>query len=261
MQFFINDSCDPSGTGEGQIFLGSATTTTDGTGNANINASFATSVALGKVVTATATDPANNTSAFSNCRPLSVFNISGRVLDVLGNGLSGITVTISGTANGQTVTDGSGNYTFTSLLGGGSYLLTPSDSNYSFSPTNQMFDPLDVNRIANFVGTLTLVSISGKIVDSNDVTMNNVTVSLTKNGAPAGTTQTNVLGDYSFGNLAAGANYVVTPSGSFNPASQTLGNLTTNATANFKAAPSIPPQCNAVSARVTRARSLATWRH
>ena len=40
---------------------------------------------------------------------------------------------------------------------------------------------------------------------------------------------------------------MVTPAGSFTPSSQTFSNLTANATANFKAAPSIPPQCNTAS--------------
>ena len=70
---------------------------------------------------------------------------------------------------------------------------------------------------------------------------------MTKNGVAAGTTQTDGLGNYSFGNLAVGANYVVTPTGSFTPSSQTFSNLTTNATANFKAAPSIPSQCSTAS--------------
>ncbi len=85
------------------------------------------------------------------------------------------------------------------------------------------------------------MSITGTVTDANNVGINNVSLALTKNGAAAGTAQTNVLGNYSFGNLAAGANYVVTPAGSFTPSSQTLNNLAVNATANFKAAPSIPP--------------------
>jgi hypothetical protein len=59
--------------------------------------------------------------------------------------------------------------------------------------------------------------------------------------------QTNAQGDYSFGNLAAGATYAVTPTGSFTPSSQTFSNLTTNATANFKATPGIPSQCSTAS--------------
>jgi len=84
LQFFANDACDSSGSGEGQIFLGGSTTTTDANGNAVFTASVGTGISLSQLVTATATDPANNTSPFSICRALSLFNITGRVADVSG---------------------------------------------------------------------------------------------------------------------------------------------------------------------------------
>lgn len=69
IQFFSNTVCDSSGFGKGETFLGSVTVTTDNTGNAT----FA-GPANGQFITATATDPNNNTSEFSNCvalnRPL-----------------------------------------------------------------------------------------------------------------------------------------------------------------------------------------------
>ena len=37
IQFFANDSCDPSGAGEGQIFLGSTSVSTDANGKASFN--------------------------------------------------------------------------------------------------------------------------------------------------------------------------------------------------------------------------------
>jgi len=67
LQFFSSPACDPSGHGEGQTFLGSTPVTTDGTGNASFTASLAPA---GGFVTATATDPGNNTSEFSQCFPL-----------------------------------------------------------------------------------------------------------------------------------------------------------------------------------------------
>src|SRR5437588_11832530 len=100
-----------------------------------------------------------------------------------------------------------------------------------------------MDRIANFVGTQSVVSITGKVT-SNNAGVGNVAIALTKNGAAAGNAATDALGNYRFDNLAAGASYMVTPSGSFTPSSQTFSNLTANATANFKVAPSIPPQCN-----------------
>lgn len=67
LEFFSNSACDPSGNGEGQAFLGSTSATTDGSGNANFTASLQTPSTVGHVVTATATDPNNNTSEFSAC--------------------------------------------------------------------------------------------------------------------------------------------------------------------------------------------------
>jgi hypothetical protein len=67
LEFFSNSDCDPSNHGEGKDFLGSKKVTTDGSGNANFKASFDTKVAPGQWITATATDPGNNTSEFSQC--------------------------------------------------------------------------------------------------------------------------------------------------------------------------------------------------
>jgi titin len=67
IEFFSNTTCDPSGNGEGETFLGSTTVTTDGTGNVSFSVSFGTTVPAGQFITATATDPNNNTSEFSDC--------------------------------------------------------------------------------------------------------------------------------------------------------------------------------------------------
>jgi hypothetical protein len=175
----------------------------------------------------------------------SVFKISGRVADAGGNVLGGLSLSLNGSANA--ITDASGNYSFTNLAAAGNYTVTPSSSNYSFSPANRTFNNLNVDRIANFVGTQTIVSIAGKITDSNNVGVGGVGVVLTGFGPAGLNTVTDGLGNYSFGNLAAGGNYLVMPAGSFTPSSQTFNNLTVNATANFKAAPNIPPQCNTPS--------------
>jgi len=64
LEFFRNVAIDPSGYGEGQVFLGFANVTTDASCNATFNLNFpSTSTALR--VAATATDPLGNTSEFS----------------------------------------------------------------------------------------------------------------------------------------------------------------------------------------------------
>jgi len=70
LEFFANESCDPSGYGEGKQYLGFTTVNTNASGDATINVTFPTAVPVGWSITATATDPANNTSEFSQCVPV-----------------------------------------------------------------------------------------------------------------------------------------------------------------------------------------------
>jgi titin len=67
VQFFAGPSCNPSGYGDGNYYIGQTNVTTNGSGNGSF--AFATGVALpaGWVVTSTATDSGGNTSEFSAC--------------------------------------------------------------------------------------------------------------------------------------------------------------------------------------------------
>jgi parallel beta-helix repeat protein len=65
VEFFANVAPDPSGFGEGQTFLGAVTATTDPSGHVALTAHVPGAVPAGQTVTATATDPAGNTSEFS----------------------------------------------------------------------------------------------------------------------------------------------------------------------------------------------------
>ena len=79
VDFYSSPACDPSGFGEGQTYLGSATAMTDGSCSANFTTTLPVMVAAGQSITATATDPSGNTSEFSACRQAT--NPSGRVPD------------------------------------------------------------------------------------------------------------------------------------------------------------------------------------
>src|SRR5205814_2244145 len=59
-------NADASDFGEGQTYIGTTTITTDSSGNASFNVSFPV-VSQGQLISATATDPAGNTSEFSSC--------------------------------------------------------------------------------------------------------------------------------------------------------------------------------------------------
>ncbi|MCI0618094.1 hypothetical protein L0244_34395, partial [bacterium] len=73
LEFFGGPDCDPSGNGEGQIYLGSFTVVTDANGDVSFLTSLFTAVPVGYFVTATAShhissDPAiSETSEFSAC--------------------------------------------------------------------------------------------------------------------------------------------------------------------------------------------------
>ena len=71
LEFFSSNSCDQSGYGEGQTYLGSAMMKTNTTGHINFRVTLPVSLIVGNFVTATATDPANNTSEFSDCTRVS----------------------------------------------------------------------------------------------------------------------------------------------------------------------------------------------
>jgi hypothetical protein len=87
IEFFKSGGCDPSGFGEGAVWIGATDVVTDGAGDASFAASVPLSIALGEVVTATATDPNGNTSEFSPCFPaaLSFYTLTPcRVVDTRG---------------------------------------------------------------------------------------------------------------------------------------------------------------------------------
>ena len=72
IEFFKSPACDSSGHGEGETYLGADSVTVGGGGlptsfTSNIATPAAGSVVSGDSITATATDPAGNTSEFSTC--------------------------------------------------------------------------------------------------------------------------------------------------------------------------------------------------
>jgi hypothetical protein len=67
IDFYACSACDPSGNGEGNSYFGSSVVTTDGGGNAVFNVTLPSALPAGQTITATATDPAGNTSEFSAC--------------------------------------------------------------------------------------------------------------------------------------------------------------------------------------------------
>jgi parallel beta-helix repeat protein len=67
LQFFGNPACDPSGYGEGQVYLGDASVMTGASCTTSFLLKLPVSLPPGYAITATATDQAGNTSEFSAC--------------------------------------------------------------------------------------------------------------------------------------------------------------------------------------------------
>ncbi len=185
-------------------------------------------------------------------------DISGRVTigTAAGAGLGGVTLTLTG---GQdftprtTETTSNGAYSFTDLPTPGGYRITASKDNYIFAPTQLTLTNLTANRgNVNLVATLKHYTVGG-VVRMGTTNMGGVTVRLTS-PTPAGftprTATTDDAGVYSFPNLPAGRNYMVTPVKTgyrFTPVQQSLSNLNANqTTVNFLVT------VYSISGRVTR---------
>jgi inhibitor of cysteine peptidase len=172
------------------------------------------------------------------------YSISGQVTSN-GSGLSGVTMALSGASIATTITDASGNYTFTGLANG-NYALTPSRTGFTFSPASSPQTVSGANKTAvNFTATAVpavTYSISGQVTLTGSG-LSGVTMALS--GASSATTITDANGNYTFTGLDNGS-YTIIPSIAgitFSPDSsaQTVGGADINAV-NFIATPELIAQ-------------------
>jgi hypothetical protein len=178
--------------------------------------------------------------------PIQGFGIAGKVLKN-GSALAGVTMTLTGASGGTRTTDASGAYSFDALPAGGSYTVTPSFANHTFSPASAPFNNLQSSQTADFTATLITFNISGQVTKSGSG-LAGVTITLT--GGPGGTRTTDTSGNYAFTGLPSGGNYTLTPSltnYTFSPSSLPINNLLANQTANFTAALGAAPTSVSVS--------------
>jgi len=131
------------------------------------------------------------------------YTISGTVT---GDTQAGVTMTLSGSMSGTTITGTSGNYTFRGLING-PYTVTPSKSGYTFTPTSRTVTINSANVIGADFTASTTYSISGTVTGD---TQADVTITILYDSV-LGDTTTNTSGNYTFRNLSNGT-YTVTPS-------------------------------------------------
>ena len=112
-----------------------------------------TSGVTGTTFTAT-TGGAGNASTNVDAQTVSAaINVTISISGNISPSMSGVTVTLAGSQSAVTTTDGSGNYSFSGLAGGGSYLITPSLTGFTFEPTNRSYSNVTTDvTTANFNG-------------------------------------------------------------------------------------------------------------
>lgn len=160
--------------------------------------------------------------------------ISGRVVDVNGNGFAGALVNLIG--GGAVTTDATGNFAFNNLPAGGNYTVLPTRDFYNFSPSMGVFNDLGADQTVTFTATLRTASIGGRVTEgANGV----AGVAISLSGTRTATAQTDASGNYVFTSLPANGTYTVTPAAgavyTFAPASASFNGLHFNETANFSA--------------------------
>ena len=145
IQIFASTLANPSGSGEGERYVGTTSVTTDGAGLGRFSMEFPVFVAAGQFVTATATDAVNNTSEFSAPITEAVGTLQFAMTSYVaseGDGVATITVTRTGGSGGFATVDylvSNG----TAKLG----LLPAPDSNYGVPPGAN-------GGLTSFTGTL-----------------------------------------------------------------------------------------------------------
>jgi hypothetical protein len=108
----------------------------------------------------------NQTADFT----IQTYTVSGRVTDTTGNGVPGVTMTISGSNSATGVTNANGDYTFINFSQGSNVTVTPSKPDilltYTFTPPNRSYTNLSSNQIADFTAAASTQSTLFPLADS-----------------------------------------------------------------------------------------------
>ncbi|MBP6004870.1 MAG: carboxypeptidase regulatory-like domain-containing protein [Pyrinomonadaceae bacterium] len=212
LDFYSSPTCDATGFGEGAVYLGSTSVSTDAANLSSFNAILSSATTIGQFVTATATDSQGKTSEFSQCRLVSpsVVTISGRVADSANQPLPNTKVRLTGSVSALTLTNKNGEYSFADLPAGSNFVVTPSQTNFTFSPVSRNLTNVISNQTnQNFTATKTKFRVAGSIsILSNGLSIPLsgafITLSGTGSGVSTGSSS------FAFNNLLPGT-YTLTP--------------------------------------------------
>jgi uncharacterized repeat protein (TIGR01451 family)/CSLREA domain-containing protein len=188
VEAFSSPSCDPSGNGEGQTYLGTFQVATDVSGNASFDQQFAAPSPIGSVVTATATDPDGNTSEFSGCRTVAKAKTD---LSVTKEGAPNVVMAGEDVTYTLTVSNGgpnaASNVALSDPLPSTTFFVSSSASQGSCSGTNVVICSLGTIP-KNGVATITIVarlSSTGSVTNTATVNGAETDTDLTNNTASA----------------------------------------------------------------------------
>lgn len=178
--------------------------------------------------------------------------ISGYVRDAASVGITGSTITLSGTTNAVYVSTSSGYFVFANLVSSGSYTITPTHQLYALDPTSKSYNTLTGDVTQDFTGTFATHTISGYVRDKNGVAISSVTVRLYVAGTASGSaasmnrtsvntshlaqTQTSTAGNYIFSNLHGEQEYEIElskPGYRFSPARKRVSFSNADILCNF----------------------------
>jgi hypothetical protein len=221
-----------------------ASTATDANGNYSFTVNAGGTYTITPVKTGYTFSPASQT--FTNITANQVQNFTASSISYTLTGvilcnnsiLGGVTITLSGSSSGTTISDSNGEYSFTEASGG-TYTITPNKTNYTFNPANKTFSNIAGNQTQNFTAVLNTCTISGNISGVGSVTVN-------LSGSSSASMITDANGNYSF-TVIAGGTYAITPQKayySFTPANKTFTNISGNQVQNFSASLNLPDIVN-----------------
>jgi len=77
-------------------------------------------------------------------------DVSGTIVDNVGNPIEGVTINLGGSQTRKTITDGNGRYVFENVETNGFYTVTPARANYQFSPSDRSFTQIGQSTEAVF---------------------------------------------------------------------------------------------------------------